>query len=122
MEEYICVVTRSERLQSKEDRDMTQASARAWAAFATAAAIILGVGLGIFFDGIVLHQILQWHYFVSNWSPAETVESMRFNTYWDGLLHSFAYVCVAGGLFLLWRASRAAGGGRGLAGGWPALF
>lgn len=80
------------------------------AAFPTAGAVILGVGLGIFFDGIVLHQILQWHHFVSNWSPAETVERMEFNTYWDGLLHSFAYVCVAVGLFLLWRAARQAGG------------
>ncbi|WP_018406399.1 DUF2243 domain-containing protein [Methylocystis rosea] len=102
---------------------MTQSAsirpARARGAFPTAAAIILGVGLGIFFDGIVLHQLLQWHHLVSNWRPAGTVEGMEFNTYWDGMLHSFAYVCVGVGLFLLWRASRRAGymwSGRRLAG------
>jgi len=26
------------------------------------AGIFLGIGLGGFFDGIVLHQILQWHH------------------------------------------------------------
>jgi uncharacterized membrane protein len=31
--------------------------------FPTAAGIFLGLGLGGFFDGIVLHQILQWHHF-----------------------------------------------------------
>ncbi len=99
---------------------MTQSAsirpARARAAFPVAAAIILGVGLGIFFDGIVLHQLLQWHHLVSNWSPAETVEGMEFNTYWDGMLHGFAYACVAVGIFLLWRASRVEGCGP--AGGW----
>ena len=102
---------------------MTQSAssrpARARGAFPTTAAIILGVGLGIFFDGIVLHQLLQWHHLVSNWTPAGTVEGMEFNTYWDGMLHSFAYVCVGVGLFLLWRASRRAGymwSGRRLAG------
>lgn len=84
-----------------------------------AAAVVLGVGLGAFFDGIVLHQILQWHHFASNWSPAEQTMRWEFNTYWDGVFHSFAYVLVAVGLFLLWRASRRAGGmwsGRRLAG------
>ena len=28
--------------------------------FPTAAGVFLGLGLGGFFDGIVLHQILQW--------------------------------------------------------------
>ena len=30
------------------------------------AGILLGLGLGGFFDGIVLHQLLQWHHMVSN--------------------------------------------------------
>jgi uncharacterized membrane protein len=28
---------------------------------ASAAGVLLGIGLGGFVDGIVLHQILQWH-------------------------------------------------------------
>jgi len=30
------------------------------------AGISLGIGLGGFFDGIVLYQILQWHHMLSN--------------------------------------------------------
>ncbi|TIP73091.1 MAG: DUF2243 domain-containing protein, partial [Mesorhizobium sp.] len=30
--------------------------------FPTSAGILLGLGLGGFFDGIVLHQLLQWHH------------------------------------------------------------
>jgi uncharacterized membrane protein len=33
------------------------------------AGILLGIGLGGFVDGIVLHQIFQWHNMVSNWIP-----------------------------------------------------
>jgi uncharacterized membrane protein len=28
--------------------------------------LLLGIGLGGFFDGIVLHQILQWHHMLSD--------------------------------------------------------
>lgn len=100
---------------------MTQSAsirpAPAPAAFPTAAAIILGAGLGIFFDGIVLHQLLQWHHLVSNWSPAETVEGMEFNTYWDGMLHSLAYVSSPWGCSFC-GAPRAAPAAWGPAGGW----
>ena len=34
--------------------------------------VLLGLGLGGFFDGIVLHQILQWHHMESNHSVATT--------------------------------------------------
>ena len=33
--------------------------------FPVAAGVLLGVGLGGFFDGIVFHQILQWHHLLS---------------------------------------------------------
>jgi len=31
------------------------------ARFPTAAGLLFGIGLGGFFDGIILHQVLQWH-------------------------------------------------------------
>jgi uncharacterized membrane protein len=34
--------------------------------FPVSAGILFGLGLGGFFDGIVLHQILQWHHMVTN--------------------------------------------------------
>jgi uncharacterized membrane protein len=36
------------------------------------AGILLGLGLGGFFDGIVLHQLLQWHHMLSSWYPVDT--------------------------------------------------
>jgi uncharacterized membrane protein len=72
------------------------------------AGILLGLGLGGFFDGIVLHQLLQWHHMVSNvdlFSP-ETVPGLRTNTFADGLFHAVTYVFTVLGVALLWRALR----------------
>jgi uncharacterized membrane protein len=48
------------------------------------AAVLLGVGLGGFFDGIVLHQILQWHHMISTPAPPDTLENLELNTLGDG--------------------------------------
>src|SRR5512145_2768434 len=75
----------------------------------TAAGVFLGVGLGGFVDGIVLHQILQWHHLLTDLSehesfPQATVQSLEENTLWDGLFHAATWIFVAVGLSLLWRA------------------
>ena len=70
------------------------------------AGMVLCVGLGAFFDGIVFHQLLQWHHMLSHWSPAGTTAGMELNMLADGLCHVLAQVCVAAGLKLLWRAAR----------------
>jgi uncharacterized membrane protein len=72
------------------------------------AGILLGLGLGGFFDGIVLHQLLQWHHMVSNvesFSP-DTVAGLRVNTLADGLFHAVTYILTVVGVALLWRALR----------------
>jgi len=74
-------------------------------AFPTSAGIMFGLGLGGFFDGIVFHQILQWHHMVSSWYPATTIAKLELNTLWDGIFHAAAYVFVALGLLLLWRTA-----------------
>jgi uncharacterized membrane protein len=71
--------------------------------FPVAAGILFGLGLGGFFDGIVLHQVLQWHHMLSSWYPNTTLENLKFNTFWDGIFHSGTYVFVLAGLFTLWR-------------------
>ena len=79
------------------------------------AGVLLGLGLGGFFDGIVLHQLLQWHHMVSNvgsFSP-ETVPGLRTNTLADGIFHAVTYIFTVLGVALLWRALRA--GERGTA-------
>jgi uncharacterized membrane protein len=74
--------------------------------FPISAGILFGLGLGGFFDGIVLHQVLQWHHMLSSWYPVDTIENLKLNTLWDGVFHSATYVFVVVGLFILWRAAQ----------------
>ncbi len=70
------------------------------------AGLLLGLGLGGFFDGIVLHQLLQWHHMFTStgrWSDG-TVHDLEVNTLGDGLFHAATFVFTAVGLALLWRA------------------
>lgn len=69
----------------------------------SAAAILLGVALGGFFDGILLHQILQWHHLVSNLEDVDLPGQLLA----DGLFHALMYLLALGGLIGLWRARRA---------------
>ena len=73
-----------------------------------AAAIVLGVGLGGFLDGIVLHQLLQWHHMISaaEGYAATTLGGLEANTRWDGAFHVVTYLFVLAGLILLWRRRR----------------
>ena len=69
--------------------------------------ILIGIGLGGFVDGIVLHQILQWHHMLTSEGsyPDTTVAGLETNTLWDGLFHAATWVAVAAGLYILWRRS-----------------
>jgi uncharacterized membrane protein len=73
--------------------------------FPTSAGIFFGLGLGGFFDGIVLHQLLQWHHMLSSWYPVTSIGNLELNTRWDGIFHSLTYLFVLAGLFLLWRSA-----------------
>jgi len=70
------------------------------------AGIVLGLGLGGFFDGIVLHQILQWHHMLSSIRPLTSVSNLDLNMIWDGLFHAFDWVMTVIGIVLLWQAGR----------------
>lgn len=74
--------------------------------FPLSAGILFGLGLGGFFDGIVLHQVLQWHHMLSSWYPIDSIPNLELNTLWDGVFHSATYVFVTLGLFILWRRAR----------------
>jgi uncharacterized membrane protein len=75
--------------------------------FPMGSGVLLGLGLGGFFDGIVLHQVLQWHHVLSSAGhPPDTLENLRRNVFFDGLFHVLTYVFVAGGLIGFWRAAR----------------
>ena len=74
--------------------------------FPVSAGILFGLGLGGFFDGIVLHQVLQWHHMLTSAGyPAETVPNLEINTLADGLFHASTYIFVVFGLIVLWRTA-----------------
>ena len=68
---------------------------------------LLGIGLGGFVDGIVLHQILQWHHMISAEQPTSSVLGLERNTVADGFFHAFTWVSVVVGVAMLWSRSRA---------------
>src|ERR1044071_2641041 len=70
--------------------------------------LLLGTGLGGFVDGIVLHQILQWHNMLSSVRPPADLVAMKYNMFWDGLFHAFTWVMVSLGVARLWLAARRA--------------
>ncbi|MEV1329388.1 DUF2243 domain-containing protein [Micromonospora costi] len=73
--------------------------------------IVLGVGLGGFVDGILLHQLLQWHHLLSStnsdhigvryYNP-KTVPGLEMNTVWDGVFHTVCWLAVLVGLAVLY--------------------
>jgi uncharacterized membrane protein len=63
--------------------------------------IVLGLGLGGFLDGIVLHQIMQWHNMGSAVLPPTTMEAMKQNMTWDGLFHAATWLLTLAGVYLL---------------------
>jgi uncharacterized membrane protein len=69
---------------------------------------VIGAGLGGFFDGIVLHQILQWHNMRSAAVPPVTMDTMAFNMRWDGLFHAATWVITFTGVWMLWAEQRIA--------------
>ena len=72
--------------------------------FQTVEGIFLGLGLGGFFDGIILHQVLQWHHMLTSAGfPADNLDNLEFNVMWDGLFHISTYVFTALGLTILSR-------------------
>jgi uncharacterized membrane protein len=78
-----------------------------------AAGLLYGLGLGGFVDGIVLHQILQWHHMVSDVGdfPPTTLAGLEANTLADGLFHLATWVLVLVASILTlssWRQGRLA--------------
>ncbi|HUQ03771.1 MAG TPA: DUF2243 domain-containing protein [Kofleriaceae bacterium] len=71
-----------------------------------AAGLVLGIGLGGFVDGILLHQILQWHNMLSSHRPPVDLVAMKYNMVWDGLFHALTWTLCATGIALLFRAAR----------------
>lgn len=70
--------------------------------------VLLGIGLGGFIDGIVLHQLLQWHHMVSSQAccPPSTLGGLEENTLADGIFHAATFVITLVGSVVTVRAWR----------------
>lgn len=73
-----------------------------------AAGVVLGMAFAGFFDGIVIHQVLQWHHMVTSIRPITNLANLEANTFWDGVFHLGTFALAIVGLGLLWRAMRQA--------------
>jgi len=73
--------------------------------------LLYGLGFGGFIDGIVLHQILQWHHMVSHEESMETVAGLEVNTLADGFFHLATWLLLLAAsttALAAWRSGRLA--------------
>jgi uncharacterized membrane protein len=68
--------------------------------------VVLGLGLGGFIDGIVLHQIMQWHNMGSAVVRPDTMMGMKQNMSWDGWFHAATWVITVAGVWMLFHHAR----------------
>jgi uncharacterized membrane protein len=99
-------MTEAPTATARRDRESAHATP-AWPA------VLLGVGLGGFVDGIVLHQILQWHHMLTSEGccPATTLGGLKDNTLADGFFHVatwIALVVATSAMLRLWQGGRLA--------------
>jgi uncharacterized membrane protein len=75
---------------------------------ARTAGVLLGLGLGGFVDGIVLHQVLQWHHMVSEVDGLGPTDlgNLQLNVAADGLFHALTWILVFVGVLALAEISR----------------
>jgi len=74
----------------------------------TAPGLLLGIGFGGMFDGVLLHQVLRWHHLLSSEGccPVTDVRGLNLNTTADGIFHLFAIVLLLLGVTILWRRTQ----------------
>jgi uncharacterized membrane protein len=65
---------------------------------------MIGGGMGGFVDGILFHQILQWHNMLSAIRPPTDLVAMKYNMLWDGVFHALVWCLTACGVLRLWSA------------------
>lgn len=70
------------------------------------AGLVLGLGIGGFIDGIVLHMLLEWHHMLSSWHPPTEPDHVRTNMIGDGMFHLLCLALVLAGVYLLQAAAR----------------
>ena len=69
---------------------------------------MLGIGLGGFVDGILLHQIWQVHAMMSARVPLDTMENMQTNMTADGVFHAVVWLTTFIGIVMLFNVAKRA--------------
>jgi uncharacterized membrane protein len=69
------------------------------------AGYLIGLAMGGFLDGILFHQVLQWHHLLSL-VEGSMFRDIRVQIFADGMFHVLMYVIALAGLYLLWRGRR----------------
>lgn len=84
------------------------------------ASVLLGIGMAAFFDGIVLHQILNWHHMICQERSCHpvSVADLQAKNKADGWFHLAAYLITIAGVGQLFHA----GGVRAVEKGAQRLF
>ncbi|MGB8170483.1 MAG: DUF2243 domain-containing protein [Chthoniobacteraceae bacterium] len=72
------------------------------------AGVVLGLGLGGFFDGIVFHQILGWHHMVCTTATCQptSIEHLKRQNTQDGFFHLAVWILTVLGIVLLSHAGQ----------------
>ncbi len=72
------------------------------------AGLVLGLGLGGLFDGIVLHQILGWHHVVCTTETCQpdSIAMLQRQITQDGFFDFTVWLLTLAGVVLLFRAAR----------------
>jgi uncharacterized membrane protein len=67
---------------------------------------VMGLGLGGLLDGVVLHQILQWHHMLTGTGdqPPDTIAGLEANTLADGFFHLATWLLISAAMILTVRA------------------
>lgn len=71
-----------------------------------AAGTVLGIGMGGFVDGILLHQIAQVHAMFSARVPMDSLPNMHTNMRADGVFHAGLWIATAVGIAMLFNAAK----------------
>jgi uncharacterized membrane protein len=74
-----------------------------------AAGIAVGIGMGGFIDGILLHQIFQLHNMMSAKISTGNLVGAKVNMVWDGAFHLLVWCFTAAGIAMLWSAMKRSG-------------
>jgi uncharacterized membrane protein len=106
MEEHFDAVPARERQRRKPSRARVEGTLMRRIADPTVpvsrrAGITIGVGLGGFVDGILLHQIAHWHNMGSSVRPPITMDALEQNMVWDGYFHAATWLITLAGVLML---------------------